>query len=421
MAPTRAVRRSVAAAILVAFWLPALSARAAGDNDSLRRQALALNDVTGNLPIEGQILALTEKPARARQLLTLALETAKGKDQPFRYNAAYILARTALALKESEAGRTFFRLCAEDAIRLRSGERLLAAYDGLANVIEALYAEKKYVEGVGLCREILAMFDQPGIPLGFKSDGMRLLVNGLVRQGKLDEAERLVDAFLRSGAHDWEDVELKGLVLQEKGNYEAAAQVYEKLLQRVGQEKTLTPDQRSKLTAAFRYRLSGVYTQLKQIDKAAAHLQALLAESPDDPTYNNDLGFLWADNDRNLAEAERLIRKAIAQDRAERRANPDRKSEDDKDNAAYLDSLGWVLFKQQRYQDALPYLAQAAEDPTEGQFLEIYDHLGDVYLALGETAEAVAAWKKGLTLPLDGKREQERKSEVEKKVRLHQP
>src|SRR5262249_28548109 len=116
-----------------------------------------------------------------------------------------------------------------------------------------------------------------------------------------------------------------------------------------------------------------------------------------------------------------LIRRAIAQDRAERRAKPDLKPEDDKDNAAYLDSLGWVLFKQQRSKEALPYLAQAVEDPTEGQSLEIYDHLGDVYLALGQTAEAVEAWKKGLTLPADGKREQQRKIEVEKKVRLHQP
>src|SRR5262249_26359023 len=161
--------------------------------------------------------------------------------------------------------------------------------------------------------------------------------------------------------------------------------------------------------------LSGILVELKQIDKAADHLKALLEKDPDNPTYNNDLGYIWADHDMNLTESEKMIRKALEKDREQqRKANPDAK--DVKDNAAYLDSLGWVLFKQKKYKEAKPYLEQAAKD-EDGQHIEILDHLGEVNLALGEKAAAVAAWKKGLEVAGPSKREQDRKAEVEKKIK----
>ena len=49
--------------------------------------------------------------------------------------------------------------------------------------------------------------------------------------------------------------------------------------------------------------------------------------------------------------------------------------------------------------------------------LEILDHLGDVHIALGERSAAVAVWKKGLDLATESKRDQQRKAEVEKKVK----
>ena len=54
---------------------------------------------------------------------------------------------------------------------------------------------------------------------------------------------------------------------------------------------------------------------------------------------------------------------------------------DDPENAAYLDSMGWVLFKRGKLKEALDNLQKAVEklerpDPT------ILEHLGDVYLKL---------------------------------------
>src|SRR6202042_2310314 len=95
-------------------------------------------------------------------------------------------------------------------------------------------------------------------------------------------------------------------------------------------------------------------------------LRILLKDKPDDPVYNNDLGYLLADNDRDLDQAETLIRKALDEDRKQRQANPELAPDDDRDLAAYLDSLGWVLYKQERYAEAKKCLVEAAED-EDGQ------------------------------------------------------
>ena len=55
----------------------------------------------------------------------------------------------------------------------------------------------------------------------------------------------------------------------------------------------------------------------------------------------------------NLAKSEKMIRKAIENDRKQRQKdNPDQKPEEIKDNPSYLDSLGWVLYKQKKYKEA---------------------------------------------------------------------
>jgi tetratricopeptide (TPR) repeat protein len=165
-----------------------------------------------------------------------------------------------------------------------------------------------------------------------------------------------------------------------------------------------------------------VYIDLNQVDKAAAELEALLKKEPDNATYNNDLGYIWADHGMKLADSEKLIRKALEADRKQRQKekdDPDLLPTEDKDNPAYLDSLGWVLFKQKKYKEAKEPLLKAVVE-EDGKHAEIYDHLAEVHLALGEKAEAVAVWKKALKFPAAGKRDQDRRAEIEKKLKANQ-
>ena len=69
----------------------------------------------------------------------------------------------------------------------------------------------------------------------------------------------------------------------------------------------------------------------------------------------------------------------------------------DPTNGAYLDSLGWVLFKSGQPQDALQHILKAVELSTEPD-ATVYDHLGDIYAALKQPDKAREAWRKSLSL-----------------------
>lgn len=127
-------------------------------------------------------------------------------------------------------------------------------------------------------------------------------------------------------------------------------------------------------------RMSRVFAYDRRGDSDAAirDLRQLLRERPGDATVQNALGYTLADRDRSLDEAQALIAAALAQ-------TPD--------NAAVLDSMGWVLFRQGRLPEALEYLERAND---LGDDAEIDLHLGEVQWALGDRDAARATWQRAL-------------------------
>jgi len=157
---------------------------------------------------------------------------------------------------------------------------------------------------------------------------------------------------------------------------------------------------------------------LNQIDKSIEILEELSKAHPDNSTYLNDLGFVLADHDRRLDDAEKMVEKALDIDRGERKklaAEGSLEPDDNEDNPAYVDSLAWVFFKKKNYPKALELMQEVVKS-EDAQHPEIYDHLGDVYKALGRTDEAEKAWRKALTLDDVSPRDAARKDAIRKKV-----
>jgi tetratricopeptide (TPR) repeat protein len=480
---------------LISAAVLGLCVQAAEEDAGLRRKALALNEVTGDNPILGEIKTLVKDPAETRKLLREAVAMAKQKEQPFTYNGAYILARTALFLDELDASKVFFRICAEQAGKLQSTQKLGEAYYFIREIIRLYYDGKKYEDSLKLAQEWLEVLDRQGVRSESKADVLRLMARAEFKLGKVEEANKIADNLLKARESNWSNLELKGWlqgesgqtdqalksyekalgriaddedlekdekaayqelvrermigllvkvgkvdeasrvmedILKDKkddlakldvkgrlqqmiGHHSGAAKTYETLLERVAKDESLKEEQKSKLQERFRYFLSNVYAELNRIDKATEQLKMLLEKNPDSPRYNNDLGYIWADHDKELDEAEKLIRKALEEDRKQRKAS----AEEDKDKGAYLDSLGWVLFKQKKYEEAKKYLLEAIKG-DEGENIEIYDHLADVYMAMGEKAQALDTWKKALNLETNSLREQHRKAEIEKKLKANE-
>lgn len=413
---SRVSRLLTAAAVLLVLTLAGPSRSAPilkSEDETLRERALKLNDLTGDDPILGQIVTLIEDKDNSKKLLAVALKMAKEKEQPFNVNATYILARVAQRLKEVDAAEHFYKLNTEQSLKLGSSQKFVRAFTGR---IDLLYAANKYKEAETVCKEFLEIRGDENIQR-FKMLVLRRMVQTQAKQGKVDEALTVVENLIKVQPENWLTRELKGWVLREAGKFDDAAKIYEDVLDRIAKDDRLDKDQKDDFSGDIRYTLSGVYVDLKQIDKAAGHLKTLLEKDKNNPTFNNDLGFIWADHDMNLEEAEKLVRKAIEEDKKLRhKANPAIKPEQDKDNPAYLDSLGWVLFKKKQYKEAVTPLVDAVKQ-DDGQHMEIYDHLGDVYVALKEPAKAVEAWKKGLACPPVSKRDAARKVEMEKKIK----
>jgi Tfp pilus assembly protein PilF len=137
----------------------------------------------------------------------------------------------------------------------------------------------------------------------------------------------------------------------------------------------LSPDD-----AQAHFYLANVYNELKKRDLTEKELRCALELNPDYHEALNFLGYLYVEEDKNLDEAEAMIRKAL---------------EFQPHNGAYLDSLGWYYFKKGQYDEALKELQKASsllEDPV------IYDHLGDTYLKFKDTENAKINWEKSLKL-----------------------
>ena len=195
--------------------------------------------------------------------------------------------------------------------------------------------------------------------------------------------------------------------------------MYEDLIAKIDARKDIKQEVRESYLADLRYALTGVYIDAKKPDKAIQLLKDLVAKYADNATYNNDLGYIMADNGKDLAEAEKLIRKALELDRALRK-KMGVPPEEDKDNAAYLDSLAWVLFKRGQLAEARKILEEAVKQ-EEGQQAEIYDHLAEILIALKEKDKAIDLWKKALVGEAIGKREKARRLEIEKKLKAASP
>lgn len=106
----------------------------------------------------------------------------------------------------------------------------------------------------------------------------------------------------------------------------------------------------------------------------------LLEKYPDHGPANNGLGYTWVNQGKNLEQAHKMILKAV---------------ESDPKSAAYLDSLGWVLYKLQKYDDAVNYLKQS-QKADGGDYPVILDHLGDAQYRAGHQDQAARSWQRAL-------------------------
>src|SRR5258707_6813235 len=125
--------------------------------------------------------------------------------------------------------------------------------------------------------------------------------------------------------------------------------------------------------------LGAIYARQKFYDRAEVEFKKVLAADPQNAAALNYYGYMLGELGIRLDEAETMVKKALS---------------DDAYNGAYLDSLGWIYFRQGKLAEAEATLRKAVEreshDPT------IHSHLGDVYAKTGRMEMAAMQWDKSL-------------------------
>ena len=168
----------------------------------------------------------------------------------------------------------------------------------------------------------------------------------------------------------WEDQQLSQFeaaviyarTLNSFQRYDKSLELLTFLLQQSTQKNELL------LVRAESYMFRGDYALME------ADLRRVIADAPDESAAYNTLGYVLADTNTRLKESELLINRAL---------------QIDPENPAYIDSLGWLAFRQgdlERARRLIEWSYRRWQDP------EIIAHLGEIYWQLGETERALYLW-----------------------------
>lgn len=232
------------------------------------------------------------------------------------------------------------------------------------------------------------------------------LWQGLTQTGQMEAALSLVSDQLDrpEPANVTQLAELKWRTLVEMDRLDDAEQALRDAMERF-------PDE----AADLGYQLAAVITRRGDRPRAERLMERLLQDHPDHAGMNNDLAYTWAQQNKNLDKALAMAQRAVATS---------------DDTPAYLDTLGWALYKNGRFEEAVTRLQHAQtladrqarelqvmtrqsrqlrqnarpgqpeldepDDPMAPTRAVVGDHLGDALYQLGREDQAVRAWNQAM-------------------------
>ncbi|PYL39266.1 MAG: hypothetical protein DMF34_04615 [Verrucomicrobia bacterium] len=143
------------------------------------------------------------------------------------------------------------------------------------------------------------------------------------------------------------------------------------------------------VNARFYFNYGATAEQAGLYEKAADLFRKSIALDPANAAEAyNYLGYMLADHNLHLDEADDMIKHAL-------KIEPN--------NGAYLDSLGWLEFRQGKFEQALADLLRAAKNMAQDDPV-VFEHIGDTYLKLTRVPQALEAWQKAIALDPQNKK-----------------
>ncbi|MEK9648495.1 MAG: tetratricopeptide repeat protein [Gammaproteobacteria bacterium] len=339
----------------------------------------ALNDNPEVVLLEVELLEILERPEQARERLQEALKNnsnhkelrfqyarkliddqrySDARDQfaiiveqyPDDYDMLYSLALLSMEINLFSEARQYFEIMVENAQRLDDAHYYLGFISVQENKNDEAIKHFFNVNGGGNFLQ-----------------AQRSLTELMIRAGRYREVRsRLQNVRFRNPDYNIALLSMEANVLMDEGQRDEAGSV---LNNAVGAFP-------NNIQLLF---LRSVYSQeINDLALMEEDLRRIIQLNPNNPVAYNSLGYTLADRTDRFNEAYELIKRAF---------------ELAPNDAAIIDSLGWVQYRLGMYEEAIENLDRAYELFPDH---EVAAHLGEVLWVTGERTQARSIWRKAL-------------------------
>ena len=140
----------------------------------------------------------------------------------------------------------------------------------------------------------------------------------------------------------------------------------------------LQPEDNAALLSDMYSSLGDIYNTTKDHKQSDSSYEKSLRLNPKNPTVLNNYAYYLSERGIRLDDAEKMSKESLELRPGE---------------ATFLDTYGWILYKQGKYEGAKKYIEDALKANPEADGT-LWEHLGDIYFKLGDANKAVENWKK---------------------------
>ena len=182
----------------------------------------------------------------------------------------------------------------------------------------------------------------------------------------------------------------RSIALYQLGDYQGALQTNQTALMNISK------DTDPAVISSFYGQIGDIYYKLKDKTNAFANYEKALETNPANVYVMNNYAYYLSEEKIELRKAERMSAKTV---------------ELEPKNSTYLDTYAWILYQQGNYSLAKFYIERAVDNlEKDYESGVIYEHYGDILIALKEDEKAIAMWQKAYD---SGKTDDELKKKIE--------
>jgi len=241
--------------------------------------------------------------------------------------------------------------------------------DKIRFYLAAVYEETKEFD------KAVAQFKKIPAASQFFGEAMVHTAYIMKNKGRISEAVEVVESALKERKDQAQLYAMYASLLDERGDYNKAINMLTDAVEKFPEN------------AQLRFYYGTLFDRTGKKERVITEMKKVLELDSKHVQAMNYLAFTWAEGNTNLGEAEKMARNALAIEPKD---------------GYIMDTLGWILYKQGRFNEAVKVLEAAFKHQSHVSI--IAEHLGDAYYKHQMVEKAKKMYMKAAALESDVKK-----------------